>query len=362
MRVFVGCYTKKISEELVGKGDGIYSFDFDPNKGGLKQIDITQSLNPSYITISKNGKYLYAVEEMPIEESPKIKSYKINSVGSEESLTLINEEDLPGSYSCHLSLLNSQSHLIVAAYMSGNILVYPIAKNGSIFPMSQNIIHTGSGPNKLRQESAHMHMIHPIDENGFYAVDLGLDTAKLYNFYNAEDKFVSKSNFDLKIDSGAGARHMVIHPKGEYAFIFSELTAELFSFKKSNNGWELLECLKTLPENANTIPAGAAIRMHPNGKFLYVSNRGHNSISIFKFDMEMGKMILIDCVDSGGKTPRDFNIDPSGKWLLAANQDSDNIIVFKINFTDGSLFKHSENNDVKTGCCIQFLNDSIESE
>lgn len=355
LRVFVGCYTKKITEELIGQGEGIYCFDFNQNDGSLKQVDIIQTLNPSYLTITNDGKYLYTVEEIPIEESPKIKAFKINSPSSEQSLSFINEQELPGSYSCHLALLNSQTHLIVAAYMSGNALVYPIDNNGALLPLIQNIIHKGSGLNSIRQESAHIHMIQPFKENGMYAVDLGLDTAKYYEFDKTNNKFITSTEFDLEIQKGSGARHMVFHPNGNYAFIFSELTAEVFSFKIFRNRIEFLECIKSLPANSENSPSGAAIRMHPNGKFLFVSNRVHNSISIFKFDIILEKLIFVDCFDSGGKTPRDFNIDPTGNWLLTANQDSDNIVVFKMDQKNGLLKKQIENYDVKTGCCIQFL-------
>ena len=355
MRVFVGCYTKKISEELVGRGEGIYSFNFDKDSGDLTPIDVEPALNPSYLSISHDKKYLYAVEEIPIEEYPKIKAYKINKSESQKSLSLINTQELPGSFACHLSLLNSQSHLVVAAYMSGNILVYPIGENGILLPMVQNIVHKGSGPNKTRQESAHVHMIQPTKGNGFYAVDLGLDLAKHYDLDKSEYNIVSQSSLDLHIEDGAGARHMVIHPHGNYYFIFGELTAEVFSFKRSDNGIEFLENVNSLPDDVEAIPSGAAIRMHPNGKYLYVSNRGHNSIAIFNFDITTEKMIFIDRVYSGGETPRDFNIDPTGNWLLVANQDSDNIVVFKISQENGLLQRHSVNRHIKTGCCIQFI-------
>lgn len=355
MRVFVGCYTKKITEELVGKGKGIYCFDFDPSDGKLNLLNVTTSLNPSYITISNDKKYLYAVEELPIEESPKIKAFKINPKGSAQALSFINEQELPGSYSCHLALSNSQSQLIVAAYMSGNILVFPIDENGALLPLSQNIVHDGHGPNLIRQEAPHVHMIQHVGVNGMFAVDLGLDAAKYYEFYQSSNKFTSVTDFDILIRKGAGARHMVIHPNGGFAFIFSELTAEVFSYKLSGGKFEFLESIVSLPENSETTPAGAAIRIHPNGEFLYVSNRGHDTIAIFNFDIHSEKLKLVSSINSGGKTPRDFNIDPTGQWLLCANQDSDNIVVFSIDRSNGSLNQINGYNDVKTGCCVQFM-------
>ncbi len=355
MRIFVGCYTKKITEELVGKGEGIYCFDFDQGEGKLKLLDVTASLNPSYLTISKDGKYLYAVEEIPIDDSPKIKAFKINSLSDEQSLTFINEQELPGSYACHLTLSVDHNYLIVAAYMSGNAIVYPIDENGGLLPMCQNILHEGNGPNSIRQEAPHVHMIQAVNENGFYAVDLGLDTAKYYEFDQSKNKFIAATEYDLEIKKGAGARHMVLHPNRRYAFIFSELTAEVFSFKISEEKMKFIQSIESLPEDVKTLPAGAAIRMHPNGKYLYVSNRGDNSITIFKFDVKLEKLTFIGNTESGGRTPREINIDPTGNWLFVANQDSDNIVVYQISQTDGLIKKSIENYDVKTGCCIQFL-------
>jgi 6-phosphogluconolactonase len=355
MKIFVGCYTKKISEELNGKGEGIYCLDFDPFNGHLKLVDIIPALNPSYLTLSKYRKFLYAVEEIPMDASPKIKAFKVNPKDYTPPLNLISEQELPGSFSCHLSLTNSQTHLIVAAYMSGNVLVYPIGKEGEIFPLSQNIQHKGAGPNKLRQEAAHAHMIYPFGDNGVFAVDLGLDIAKFYDLDTRTGKMFEASDSNICIQKGAGARHMVIHPDSEFAFVFSELTSELFSFRIKEKKIRFIEVLPSLPKNQSSIPSGAAIRMHPNGRFLYVSNRSNNSISIFHFDKKSEKLKLAGYESSGGKTPREINIDPSGQWLLVANQDSDNIVVFSIDQSNGLLEKNEINKEIKTPCCIQFL-------
>jgi len=355
MKIFVGCYTKKISEELVGKGEGIYCLDFDQTSGQIKLIDILPCLNPSYLTISNNGNYLYAVEEIPMDESPKIKAFNINSEGNTPTLSLINEQELPGSFSCHLSLIKSQTHLAVACYMSGNVLVYPLDKNGGILPFTQNIQQQGTGPNKLRQEAAHAHMIHPYGSNGIFVVDLGLDLAKSYDLNTGTDQMIETPESDIIIRKGAGARHMVLHPDFDFAFVFSELSAEVFSFRIVGKKFEFLESVHSLPEASKEIPSGAAIRMHPNGKYLYVSNRSNNSITIFQFDNQSEKLSLIGYEASGGKTPREINIDSTGKWLFVANMDSDNIVVFSIDQTNGLLIKKNVYRDINSASCIQFL-------
>jgi 6-phosphogluconolactonase len=359
MRVFVGCYTKKISDELNGKGKGIYFFEFDSTKGQLKLVEIVPALNPSYLIVSKDKKYLFALEEIAKEESPKIKSFKIKSDGNNSSLTLISEQNLPGAYACHLNLTNSQTHLIVACYMSGNALVYPLGDKGRILPFTQNIQHKGKGPNLIRQEAAHTHMIYSFGSNGIFIVDLSLDLAKAYILESSSRQFIESPELDISISKGAGARHMTLHPNGNFAFVFSELTAELFSYKLFDNKFKPLEVLPTLPNDFDNIPSGAAIRMHPNGNFLYVSNRGADSITIFQFDIESEKLLFLCCEPSGGKTPREINIDPTGQWLLVANQDSDNIVVFSINQKTGLLRNHSVNNELNSPSCIQFIEDII---
>ena len=355
MRIFVGCYTMKISEELDGKGEGIYCFDFNTTNGQLKLVDVIPAQNPSYLTLSKDGKFLYAVEEVLMDESPKIRAYKINQEGKLPTLTLINEQELPGSFACHLTLSNSQTHLVIASYMSGNVLVYPIDANGGILPFTQNIQHEGSGPNKLRQEAPHAHMIYPTGTNGIFVVDLGLDLAKAYDLDSKTGQMIETPESDISIRKGAGARHMLIHPDLDIAFVFSELSAEVFSFRITGKKYELIEVLPSLPDDHTITPSGAAIRMHPNGKFLYVSNRSNNSITIFRFDRYSEKLSIAGVEPCGGQTPREINIDPTGQWLLGANQDSDSIVVFSINQSNGLLKKNDINKEIKTPCCIQFL-------
>ena len=355
MILFVGCYSRKFNQELIGKGKGIYCFDFNVSSGLLKLLDVTIAINPSYLTISNDNKYLYAVEEIPMDESPKINAYKINTSGEGPVLSMFSEQELPGSYACHLSLSNSQTHLVVASYMSGNILLYPLGENGEILPLTQNIYHKGNGPNPVRQEAPHIHMIYPWSEKGIFVVDLGLDLAKAYLLDPSIGQLIASPESDINIHKGAGARHMVIHPDNNHAFIFSELTSQVFSYKIVSRKFELLEVISSLPVEYKNTQSGAAIRMHPDGQFLYVSNRGYDVITIFKFDKQSEQLSMIGYQPSGGKTPREINIDPTGQWLLVANQDSDNIVVFRIDQKNGLLKQISINNDIKTPSCIQFM-------
>ena len=239
--------------------------------------------------------------------------------------------------------------------MTGNMLAYPITKEGQLLPATQNQKHTGSGPNKARQEAAHAHMVYPFGDNQLFVVDLGIDTAKAYVFSETTENFIGTPELDISIAKGGGARHMAMHPNENYAFVFAELTSELFSFKRKEANFVPLEVAPSLPKDYKETPSGAAIRMHANGKFIYVANRGHESIAVFHFNEETEKLTFVERVSSGGKTPREINIDPSGKWLLVANQDSHNIVVFSINQTTGSLKQHAVNTEIKSASCICFL-------
>ena len=180
---------------------------------------------------------------------------------------------------------------------------------------------------------------------------------KSYGF--SHDRIKEQPEKNMQINSGSGPRHMAISPSGNHAFVFSELDAKIYSFKKLDGRFEPLESIPTLPLEFKGIPSGAAIRIHPNGRFIYVSNRGYNGITIFQFDEKSEKLSWSGYVPSGGKTPRDMNIDPEGNWLVCANQDSNNLVVFEINPTSGRLLQNSVNKEVKSPSCVLFGKEEI---
>lgn len=355
MKVFIGCYTKKVIEENTGDGNGIYCFDFDSESGQMNFLECIPAINPSYLTVSKDDSYLFALEEIDELETPKLRSYKINENSSTSVLNFINEQEINGSFPCHIAMNADGTHVLVGCYMTGNTLVFPLMKNGNIAPALQNIQHKGTGPNPLRQEAAHAHMAYPFGTNAFFVVDLGIDMAKAYAYSATNKHYLATPELDLAIAKGGGARHMVMHPSENYAFVLAELTSDVFAFERTQEGFQPLGHLKTLPDDYSETPSASAIRMHPNGQFLYAANRGHDSISLIHFDTETKAMSLITRISCGGKTPREINIDPSGKWLLAANQDTHSIVVFRIDPNTGMLTKHAVNTEVASPSCIQFL-------
>lgn len=333
---YTGSYTQDGAPAANPKGNGIGCFQLNLETGKVQLLNYTKQRSPSYLVISDDKKYLYAVEEMNAHLNPEVHAYKIENDGA---LTLLNSQNITGDYACHLAIIKNR--LVIANYVSGNALSYPILKDGSLAPLSQEIKHEGTGPNKERQEAAHAHMIYPFANNSMYVVDLTLDTAKAYQFDNKSEQWKANAKSDIKIDSGSGARHMVLDSNEDHAYILGELTGEIFVADLRDSHNKIIQKVSFIPENYEGAIGGAAIRMHPNGKFLYASNRGSETITIFKIDQKTNKLILVGYQSTQGKTPRDFNIDKTGNWLIAANQDSDNLLIFQINQQTGTLQKKS---------------------
>ena len=332
MIFYSGSYTQKGAPANNPKGAGIGCFELNRETGAIKLLRYTEQRNPSYLVISKDGNYLYAIEEMFESLNPKIFSYRIMDHGK---LELINSQQLLGDYACHLAII--EDRLVVANYVSGDALSFPILKDGSLAPYHQIIKHTGSGTNKERQEAPHTHMVKPFKGKNMFLVDLGIDMAKAYRFNNQIKIWDAIPELDIKIESGSGARHMVMDNKEELAFVLSEMTGEIFVVNLGGRESEIVQKISFVPRTYIGAFGGAAIRMHPSEEYLYASNRGSDTIAIFKVDKGSGKLTFVAHQSTEGKTPRDFNIDPRGKWLIAANQDSSTIAVFEINSIDGTL-------------------------
>ncbi|RED47456.1 lactonase family protein [Seonamhaeicola aphaedonensis] len=333
---YTGSYTEQGAPAESPQGEGVGCFEINLETGEIIEKSYTKQRSPSYLAISNDKKFLYALEEMYQNLQPRLYAYKIEEDGA---LSMINSQPIHGDYACHLAII--ENNLVVASYVSGNILSYPINQDGSIKPYSQDIKHEGIGPNKERQEAAHAHMIYPFAHNHMYAVDLTLDTAKAYQWKEKEQKWEGTPALDVKIEAGSGARHMVMDSNQEFAYILGELTGELFVADLTVGEHAIVQKISFIPDNYNGAIGGAALRIHPNGNFLYASNRGSETITIFKIDAQSKQLSLVGHQTTYGKNPRDFNIHPEGKWLIAANQDSNSLVVFEINTNDGTLQKKS---------------------
>ena len=337
MIFYTGSYTHESSPAPHPKGEGIGCFRLDPSTGNIKLIHYTSHRNSGYLAISGDHKCLYAVEEMHPNFNPKVFTYKIKDGGK---LGLLNTQELEGGHACHLAIANEK--LVVANYMTGNALSFPVLKDGTLGSTYQVIQHTGTGPNKERQKGPHVHMVYPFSNDRLFIMDLGIDTAKAYRLNSKTENWEATPEWDISVEPGVGARHMTMDATGNLVFILSELSGEIFVFENQGTGFVRLQKISFVPEGYKRPTAGAAVRMHPVRRFLFASCRESNTIAVFRIHEKSKMLSFIAHHSSEGRTPRDFNIDPTGHWLIVANQDSDSLVVFKIDQQWGTLKKCSE--------------------
>jgi 6-phosphogluconolactonase len=356
--VYVGTYTHKSDSK------GIYVYTFDPGTGKLSALGVAaESEDPSFLAVHPSGKYLYAVNETDhfgAQKSGAVSAFSIDTrIGK---LTLINQAATQGAGPCHVSLDKTGKNVLVANYDGGSVAVFPVREDGSLAPASAVVQHSGSSVNKGRQEGPHAHWIGSSPDNRFaLAADLGLDEVLVYRFNTAKGTLMPNSPPFVKVNPGAGPRHVAFHPNGKFAYVLSEMedSVTAFSYKTSNGSLSPLQTVSALSilRKDYTGPKEAAeVAVHPNGKFLYASNRaGIDTISVFSIDPVKGTLKLRDEYPTMGKTPRNFAIDPTGKFLLAANQESNNIVTFRIDLTTGALTPTGDIAEAPAPVCITFV-------
>lgn len=344
MMLFCGGYTPD------GKG-GIYTLNFNESNGEIVQKALHKVINPSYLCLSKDQKLLYTFEEIAEKDKPKLKAFSIEEDGK---LDLVNEQIIPGSYPCHLTLSPNGKFLLVACYGTGNVQSYPIGSDGSIGEMADKAQHNGKSENIKRQEGPHAHMVSFDDAGKLYVCDLGIDKVMVYGL-NEAGKLKLLENEVINLAAGSGPRHMVFHPSGKYAFVLNELTSTVSLLEKQAGKFVVKKDYLSLDGAFSGLPSAAAIRISKDGKQVFTSDRTINAISIFEFDVDTGTLELKRVNPCKGTTPRDFNISPSGKWLLSAHQNSNDIVVFKLSATKGKMKEQSKIVDIESPTSLVFL-------
>jgi len=314
--LYVGTYTN-------GDSEGIYQFDFNTETGELtnKQLAITTD-NPSYLTYSPDKKYIYAVNE---NENGTISSFKVSN---NASLTSLNKVSTHGAHPCHVAINTSGKKAIVSNYTGGNASIYAITNDGSLTEAFQVLDHN------VDSIASHVHSAF-FFENHLYISDLGRNSVYNYQFNHDNYKLIDSSIVGMT--DKAGPRHFALTKNSDFIYIINEYANTITSAKKTNKGFELLENTSTLDESFKGESYCADIHLSKDENFLYGSNRGENSIVVFKRDISSGKLKKMQTVNTQGNWPRNFTLDSSGKFLLVANQKSNNISVFKINTIDGKL-------------------------
>lgn len=355
MLLYVGTYTQKGSE-------GIYVYKFNTESGSLSELHTVKNVvEPSYLTIDKSRKYLYAVNETEEYEGKKSGAVSAFAIDQKTgNLTFLNKVPSLGGAPCFIIVSENEKFVLVANYLGGNVSVHPIETGGKISASVDLQQNSGSGPNKDRQEAAHAHSINLDNKNKFaVACDLGVDKVFIYEFDKQTGKLKPNPNQNTyQTKPGAGPRHFAFHENGKLAFLINELDMTISSlrFNEEKGTLQEIQTVSTLPENASRKGVTCAdIHVSPNGKFLYGTNRGHDSIVVYKIDEKTGKLEYVEHTSTGGKTPRNFTIAPNGKFLLAANQNSDSIIVFKVDEKSGKLTKTENKATVSMPVCLQLI-------
>lgn len=352
VRVWIGTYTTRGSE-------GIYALTMNPATGELSPPALAaKSDNPSFLALSPDRKHLYAVGEIGrFEGKPggAVAAFSVDAPGGK--LTELNREGTGGAAPCHLAVDPSGRCVVVANYSDGNAAVFPIADGGRLAPMSHLAKHEGSGPNEKRQKSPHAHGVTfaPAGDRVFIP-DLGIDTVKAYRLDAAKGTLTPDEAATAKTEPGAGPRHFAFHPALPCAYSIDELTSTVTQFAWDEKAGTLrrIASVSTLPAGFTGNNSCAEIVIHPNGQFLYGSNRGHDSIAVFALDAKTGAATPVQHVSSGGRAPRCFNLDPSGRFLLAANQETDNLIVLKVDPETGRLSDTGFSVRIPAPVCVLF--------
>ena len=353
--VYFGTYTGK-------KSKGIYVSRLDTRAGKLTAPELAaQVASPSFLAVAPKGRFLYAVNEAslsPGKPAGAVSAFAIDPATG--LLTLLNQQSSVGAGPCHLSTDRAGRNVLIANYGGGSIAVLPVQSDGSLAAASSFIQHTGSSVNKSRQEAPHAHGIYLDAANRFaYVPDLGLDRLLIYRFDPDKGSLTANAPHSASVAPGSGPRHFALHPKGRFAYVINEIACTVTAFACDPKRGELkeLQTLSTLPAGESVQPAysTAELFVHPSGKYLYGSNRGHNTIVSYAIDEKTGKLTLIEHTSTQGKIPRGFGIDPSGDWLVAANQNSDNVVVFRLDAKTGRLTPTGQTVEVGAPVSVTFV-------
>lgn len=351
MLVYFGTYTN-------GKSKGIYLYQMDMGTGALRHVATTEGVtNPSFLATDRQRRHLYAVNEVTDFGGAASGAVSAFSVDPKGNLKLLNQQPTQGGAPCHVTLDATGKFVLVANYVGGNVAVFPVQANGSLGAAVEVVQHQGKSINEKRQERPHAHNVAIDPANRFaFVSDLGLDKVMVYQFDSAAGKLLPHTPPAEIMKPGAGPRHFTFHPNGKFAYVINELNSTItaFAYDKAKGSLRQLQTVSTLPAGFSGESYCADIHVSPNGKFLYGSNRGHNSIASFAVNALTGKLTPLAHTDTRGKWPRNFAIDPSGSLMLVANQHTDNVAAFRMDAQTGKLTPLGEPTEVPSPVCVLF--------
>ena len=365
--MYVGTYTRAPSK-------GIYAYRFRSATGEVTPLAVggspavasaevglaAETENPSFLAVHPNQRFLYAVNEVSRyegQEAGSVSAFAIDRATG--TLTPLNRVSSRGGGPCHLSIDATGKWLFVANYGGGSIAAFPVQEDGKLGEASAFFQHDGSSVNKARQNGPHGHAVVVSPDNRFVlAADLGLDRVFAYRLDPKAGGLVEGDPPFSAIAPGSGPRHLGIRPDGRFAYVLNEMLSSVgaYRYDVGRGTLEHVQTVSTLPEAFTADNSGAEIAVHSSGNFLYTSNRGHDSIAIFRIDAEKGTLTAVDRVSTQGKTPRNFAIDPTGRFLVAANQNSGTLVIFRIDQQTGNLTPTGATVQVPSPVSVVFAN------
>lgn len=350
--VYVGTYTR-------GDSEGIYRFTLDSRTGEVSEPELAAKLvNPSFLAIHPSQPLLYAVNEVSGFNGNKkaggVSGFSIKTATG--ALEPINSQLSGGAGPCHLIVDLSGSNVLVANYGGGSVAALPIGEGGALQPASSFIQHEGSSVNPRRQAGPHAHSINVDPANKFaFVADLGLDKVLVYQLDPQAGKLAAHDPPSVSVRPGAGPRHFAFHPSGKFAYVINELESSITAFAYDGEGkLTPRQTITTLPLGFDGNNSTAEVLVHPSGKFVYGSNRGHNSIAVFRVGDD-GTLESVEQESTQGEIPRNFRIDPTGRFLLAANQNTHNIVLFRIDQKSGALEPTGTSLNVPSPVCLRMV-------
>ncbi len=351
-RFYVGTYTDHGSK-------GIYAYRFDSATGASTSQGLAaESAQPSFFAIATSGRFLYAVNEISEfngQPTGAVSAFAIQPKTA--NLTLLNQVSSRGAGPAHIALDRSGKYALVSNYDAGSVTVFPLLADGSLGEATAFVQHKGSSVNKERQEGPHAHAAVFSPDNRFVIVaDLGLDQLLVYSFNAAAGTLASDPQI-VRAVPGAGPRHLVFDAAGRHLYVVNEMqsTVVTYAYDAANGTLSELQIVSALPKGFARASEAAEIEIHSSGKFLFASNRGDDSIAVFAVNAKDGTLTPLEFVSTGGKTPRNFELDPTGAWLLVANQDSDDIVVFRVDPSTGHLTRSGPELHVPSPVCVRFV-------
>jgi 6-phosphogluconolactonase len=349
--VYAGTYSAK-------DANGIFVYRVEADGNLTKLHEIASLPNPTFLAIHPSKKLLYSANEVGNYDGKPAGAVSAFAIQADGSLLPINTQSSVGSGPCHIIIDRTGRNALVANYGSGSIAVLPVKDDGSLAPASSFVQHAGSGPDKDRQEGPHAHSttLSP-DERFAYAADLGLDKLMTYRFDASKGVIEANVPAFATVPAGAGPRHFTFHPNGRWAYVINELdnTVVAYDYIDGTGALSIKQTIGTLPAGWKGTSYCADIHISNNGRFLYGSNRGQDSIVIFAIDRTSGQLALVGHQGKDVVWPRNFAIDPAGKFMYVANQNSDSVIAFAMNASTGALTPTDIRVELPKPVCIQFL-------